>query len=166
MLIILAFVVANVSPCFSFGIPPNFYFARLATRHESLCSRKELSSTELMFRSSLDKWTMYGTSHTGERRPSSTRTDLKGLPRVYPAPELWARAVKRASYVKEDTSIKNPRNRCRKLAAERLSVLSKELTKPLGTCLDGFDSVLARLPPFETVVVDLTVRHRYKIDVN
>jgi hypothetical protein len=86
---------------------------------------------------------------------------LKSLPRVFPAAELWARALKRSTYVKEDTSIQNARIRCRKLAAERLSVLSKELTKPLGSFLDGYGSVLSRLPPFEKVVVDLTVRHRY-----
>jgi hypothetical protein len=92
---------------------------------------------------------------------STSKGGLKSLPRVFPAPELWARALKRSTYVKEDVSIQNARIRCRKLAAERLSVLSKELTKPLGAFLDGYGSVLSRLPPFEKIVVDLTVRHRY-----
>jgi hypothetical protein len=92
---------------------------------------------------------------------STSKGGLKSLPRVFPAPELWARALKRSTYVKEDISIQNARIRCRKLAAERLSVLSKELTKPLGSFLDGYGSVLSRLPPFEKIVVDLTVRHRY-----
>jgi hypothetical protein len=91
----------------------------------------------------------------------TSKGGLKSLPRVFPAPELWARALKRSTYVKEDISIQNARIRCRKLAAERLSVLSKELTKPLGSFLDGYGSVLSRLPPFEKIVVDLTVRHRY-----
>jgi hypothetical protein len=94
---------------------------------------------------------------------ATSKGGLKNLPRVFPAPELWARALKRSTYVKEDVSIQNARIRCRKLAAERLSVLSKELTKPLGSFLDGYGSVLSRLPPFEKIVVDLTVRHRYSV---
>ena len=39
-------------------------------------------------------------------------------------------------------------------------MLSKELTKPLGEILDGYKTAIARLEPFEKVVVDLTVKSR------
>jgi hypothetical protein len=95
---------------------------------------------------------------------ATSRVDfLKKLPRVYPSVELLSRAQRKASFVKEDTSIQNARARCRKLAAERLSAFSKELTKPLGSLLEGYEAILRGLPPFESVVVELTVRHRLQL---
>lgn len=158
MLLFLAVIFASISIGCPFCLQPKFPFD---SRYTSACSNRQIYSAQSLlntvdFTEKSQRFTMNG---NGRRSPA--RVDLKSLPRVFPAPEIWARALKRASYVKEDIAIKNPRNRCRKLAAERLSVLSKELTKPLGACLDGFNSVLGRLAPFERVVVDLTVRHRY-----
>ena len=151
--------ILSLSTVESFLLYPVF---QLRTRLTSRFTAAQTSSSifydfKRLSRCKFDKMVMYAAKNNARR---SLKGDLKNLPRVFPAPELWARALKRASFVKEDVSIKNPRNRCRKLAAERLSTLSKELTKPLGSFLDGFSMVLSRLPPFETVVVDLTVKHR------
>jgi len=85
---------------------------------------------------------------------------LKKLPRVFPADELVNRAVNRALSHKEDTTVKNQRQRARKYAAEQLAILSKELTKPTGEILEGYEKILKNLSPFEKVVADLTVKSR------
>ena len=79
---------------------------------------------------------------------------LKKLPRVFPADELVNRAVNRALSHKEDTTVKNQRQRARKYAAEQLAILSKELTKPTGEILEGYEKILKNLSPFEKVCCD------------
>ena len=76
---------------------------------------------------------------------------LKKLPRVFPADELVNRAVNRALSHKEDTTVKNQRQRARKYSAEQLAILSKELTKPTGEILEGYEKILKNLSPFEKV---------------
>mmetsp|Transcript_26227 Transcript_26227/g.68965 ORF Transcript_26227/g.68965 Transcript_26227/m.68965 type:complete len:144 (-) Transcript_26227:38-469(-) len=92
--------------------------------------------------------------------PTTRPNELKDLPRIFPATELLAKALKASSRLKEDYSIANHRQRMRKFAAEQLSSFSKELTKPLGIVAEGYGRILSRLPPFESVVADLTIRHR------
>jgi len=85
---------------------------------------------------------------------------LRQLPRVYPADEILNRAINEALRLKEDTSVKNSRQRARKWGAERLQLLSTGLTKPTGEILKGYDRVLKTLLPFEKVVADLTIKAR------
>lgn len=85
---------------------------------------------------------------------------LRQLPRVYPADEILNRAINEALRLKEDTSIKNSRQRARKWGAERLQLLSTGLTKPTGEILKGYERVLKTLSPFEKVVADLTIKAR------
>ena len=85
---------------------------------------------------------------------------LRQLPRVYPADEILNRAINTALHVKEDTSVKNSRQRARKWGAERLQTLSLGLTKPTGDILKGYDRILKSLSPFEKVVADLTMKAR------
>ena len=74
---------------------------------------------------------------------------LRQLPRVYPAEEILNRAINAALRLKEDTSVKNSRQRARKWGEERLQLLSSSLTKPTGEILKGFDQVLNTLSPFK-----------------
>jgi len=85
---------------------------------------------------------------------------LRQLPRVYPADEIRNRAINAALRVKEDTSVKNSRQRARKWGAERMQLLSSGLTKPTAEILKGYDKVLGTLSPFEKVVADLTIKAR------
>eukprot|EP00614_Pseudopedinella_elastica_P009186 CAMPEP_0172589296 /NCGR_PEP_ID=MMETSP1068-20121228/8070_1 /TAXON_ID=35684 /ORGANISM="Pseudopedinella elastica, Strain CCMP716" /LENGTH=457 /DNA_ID=CAMNT_0013384865 /DNA_START=38 /DNA_END=1411 /DNA_ORIENTATION=- len=83
---------------------------------------------------------------------------LKALPAITPANELISRARKKAYYVKEDTKLKNARQRARKHAAMQLDTLTKELSVPLRTVVEGYRRQLGRLHPYEAVVAALTVR--------
>ena len=94
------------------------------------------------------------------RRGQLAMGGLRQLPRVYPADEILNRAINEALRLKEDTSIKNSRQRARKWGAERLQLLSKGLTMPTGEILKGYDRVLKTLSPFEKVVADLTIKAR------
>eukprot|EP00960_Hanusia_phi_P067785 766700-Hanusia_phi.AAC.1 len=112
-------------------------------------------------RSALSPMMQVGWSRPGQLGPTAAQLakkkkqfglgGLKKLPRVFPADELINRAVNQALSHKEDTTVKNQRQRARKFAAEQLAILSKELTKPTGEMLEGYERILKNLSPFEKV---------------
>jgi len=104
---------------------------------------------------------MSSSLHQNQRAPSQRLTStggLKELPFVVPSHELVSRARKLAFKVREDTTIKNSRQRARKVAALKIDTLTKELSVPLRSLVEGYRRQLRRLHPFEAVVSDLTVR--------
>ena len=65
------------------------------------------------------------------RRRQLSMGGLRQLPRVYPADEILNRAINAALRLKEDTSIKNSRQRARKWGAARIQLLSSGPPMPL-----------------------------------
>lgn len=62
----------------------------------------------------------------------------------------------------QDMAIKNARNRSRKWVAERMDMLGKSVSKPLGDIVRRYKHQLPILHPFEATLADLTVRAREK----
>ncbi len=90
---------------------------------------------------------------------------LRRLPVLRPSNELISTATKRVyKTIREDRTIKNGRQRARKLGAEKMDLLMKELCAPLKDTVQGYKRELRRLHPFEKVVADLTARAREKRD--
>jgi hypothetical protein len=87
---------------------------------------------------------------------------LRSMPKLLPCHEYVGIAAKKAKAVEVDNTIRNSRIRGCKHAAAILSTFSKELTKPLGSAVDGFKiatSGLLRLHQFERILVTLTLRN-------
>ena len=86
----------------------------------------------------------------------------KQLIDVYPAQTHYKRALRGLKNVKPDASIKNIRNQSRKLAAQTLDELMKQLTVPISETLSIYKSLFRQLHPFEATVAELTVVARIK----
>ena len=87
---------------------------------------------------------------------------FKTLPNVFTGPTHFKRAQRALKLVRGDTTIKNLRNRNRKLTAESLDTLMKGLTKPITNILDSYVNLLTTLHPYEAAVADLTIIARVK----
>ena len=102
------------------------------------------------------------------RRPmrlSSDRTTgsfKKQLVDVFPSETHYKRALRGLKGVKADTSIRNIRNQTRKLAAQTLDELMKQLTVPITEILSIYKALFRQLYPFEATVAELTVVSRVK----
>ena len=102
------------------------------------------------------------------RRPmrlSSDRTTgsfKKQLVDVFPSETHYKRALRGLKGVKADTSIRNIRNQTRKLAAQTLDELMKQLTVPITEILSIYKALFRQLHPFEATVAELTVVSRVK----
>lgn len=66
--------------------------------------------------------------------------------------------------IREDRTIKNGRQRARKLGAEKTDALAKAMCVPIRDVVKGYKTVFKSLHPFEAVVADLTVKAREKKD--
>ena len=90
---------------------------------------------------------------------------LRRLPVVKSPIELVNKATRTTKRdCREDTTIKNARNRARKHATVTLDTLTKELCVPLRDVVKGYKYEISHLHSFEKVVADLTVRARQKKD--
>ena len=90
-----------------------------------------------------------------ERGPPVTGAFQK-LPMVSPSYEIIETALKRADRVGYNKKLKNDGARAKNRAARQLDTLMKELTKPLGTYVEGFLHP-EELHPFERALLALSV---------
>lgn len=90
---------------------------------------------------------------------------LKRFPLLHPSNELLSHARKAVfKTIREDRTIKNGRQRARKLGAEKADALTKAMCVPIRDVVKGYKTVFKSLHPFEAVVADLTVKAREKKD--
>ncbi|GMI20897.1 hypothetical protein TrCOL_g5759 [Triparma columacea] len=90
---------------------------------------------------------------------------LKRFPVLHPSNELLSHARKSVfKTIREDKTIKNGRQRARKLGAEKMDALTKAMCVPIRDVVKGYKTVFKSLHPFEAVVADLTVKAREKKD--
>jgi nucleolar GTP-binding protein len=94
---------------------------------------------------------------TGPRTRASGATGaFQKLPMVSPSYEIIDTALKRAERVGYNKKLKNDGARAKNRAARQLDTLMKELTKPLGTYVDGFTHP-DDLHPFERALLSLSI---------
>jgi GTP1/Obg family GTP-binding protein len=117
----------------------------------SLTSRAATNTAKINSSSSMNK-----KSNTGR---------LRLLPPLQPACEILARASKQTYYeIKDDVSIVNVKRRTQKKGAQTIDLLAQKLCMPLREAVQTYERELRYMHPFETVVMELTIRARQKKD--
>ena len=97
------------------------------------------------------------------RRANTGR--LRLLPPLQPSTEILSRASRQAYHeVKEDASIANAKRRTQKRGAQTIDLFAQKLCAPLRETVRTYERELKSMHPFETVVMELTVRARRKRD--
>ena len=71
------------------------------------------------------------------------------LPDIFTGTTHFKRALKELKGVSEDMTIKNVRNRHRKLSAQSLDTVMKGLTRPITSALAAYDIIFKRIHPYE-----------------
>jgi hypothetical protein len=71
------------------------------------------------------------------------------LTEIHAGPTLYKLALKSLSHVKADETIKNVRNKHRKLSAQSLDAVMKGLTVPITRTLESYDIIFRRIHPYE-----------------
>ena len=90
---------------------------------------------------------------------------LRLLPPLQPATEILSQASRQTyQEVREDMSIVNAKRRTQKRGAQTIDLLSQKLCTPLRETVRTYERELRGMHPFETVVMELTVRARRKKD--
>lgn len=90
---------------------------------------------------------------------------LRLLPPLQPATEILARASRQTYYeIKDDVTIVNAKRRTQKKGAQTINLLAQKLCTPLRETVQTYERELQYMHPFETVVMELTVRARQKKD--
>ena len=84
---------------------------------------------------------------------------LRLLPPLQPATEILSQASRQTyQEVREDMSIVNAKRRTQKQGAQTIDLLSQKLCTPLRETVRTYERELRGMHPFETVVMELTVR--------
>ena len=90
---------------------------------------------------------------------------LRLLPPLQPAAEILARASRQTYYeIKDDATVANAKRRTQKKGAQTIDLLAQRLCAPLREAVRTYERELRYMHPFETVVMELTVRARQKKD--
>jgi len=90
---------------------------------------------------------------------------LRLLPPLQLSTEILSRASRQAYHeVKEDASIANAKRRTQKRGAQTINLFVQKLCAPLMEMVRTYERELKSMHPFETVVMELTVRARRKRD--
>ena len=109
------------------------------------------------------------TTTTNTKSISSSKKSNTGrlrlLPPLQPAAEILARASRQAYYeIKDDATVANAKRRTQKKGAQTIDLLAQKLCAPLREAVRTYERELRYMHPFETVVMELTVRARQKRD--
>lgn len=112
--------------------------------------------------------TSRATTTTNTKSISSKKSNtgrLRLLPPLQPATEILARASRQTYYeIKDDATVANAKRRTQKKGAQTIDLLAQKLCAPLREAVQTYERELRYMHPFETVVMELTVRARQKKD--
>lgn len=129
--------------------------------HPSSSSISTSSSSSLTSRAATN--TAKINSSSSSKKSNTGR--LRLLPPLQPACEILARASKQTYYeIKDDVSIVNVKRRTQKKGAQTIDLLAQKLCMPLREAVQTYERELRYMHPFETVVMELTIRARQKKD--
>ena len=84
------------------------------------------------------------------------------LPDVFVGATHFKRANRAIKYIEPNLTVKNLRDRQRKLTAVTMDMIMKRLTVPITQILAAYSALLHELHPFDATVADLVIRARVK----
>jgi nucleolar GTP-binding protein len=103
------------------------------------------------------------TAMSNPLRSSSTASSFKKqLPDVFVASTHYKRALRDIKHIKPNLTIKNLRDRQRKLTSTTMDAIMKGLTVPITHILASYSALLRQLHPFDATVAELVIRARVK----